>query len=123
VYQTLTAESFQPSPRSDADSPKIYIYDARGDGKPLHVIEKVHRDSVHLMVVSCIEISVRRKLVTNPHINPQYSPRYDCVISADESGFVEYWRPQEPWSLPEDVPGLWQYKSQTDLFEFKKVRE
>jgi peptidylprolyl isomerase domain and WD repeat-containing protein 1 len=37
---------------SDANSPKIYIYDARGDGTPLHVIEKVHRDSVHVMVVS-----------------------------------------------------------------------
>lgn len=51
----------------------------------------------------------------------QYSPRFDCVLSADEAGFLEYWRPQEPWGLPDDVPGLWQYKSQTDLFDFKKV--
>ncbi|KAG7562564.1 hypothetical protein FFLO_02038 [Filobasidium floriforme] len=86
---------------SDANSPKIYIYDARGDGTPLHVIEKVHRDSVHVMV---------------------YSPRFDCVLSADEAGFLEYWRPQEPWGLPDDVPGLWQYKSQTDLFDFKKSK-
>jgi peptidylprolyl isomerase domain and WD repeat-containing protein 1 len=51
----------------------------------------------------------------------QYSARYHCVISADEAGFVEYWQPSEPWTLPENVKGLWQFKSQTDLFEFKKV--
>lgn len=37
---------------SDVDSPKIRIYDGRGDGKPLHVLEKVHRAPVHLMEVS-----------------------------------------------------------------------
>ncbi|KAJ9105420.1 hypothetical protein QFC21_001791 [Naganishia friedmannii] len=86
---------------SDADSPLIRIYDGRGDGKVLHTIEKLHRDSVHLMT---------------------YSPQHDCVVSADEAGFVEYWRPREPWSVPDDVRGLWQFKSQTDLFEFKKAK-
>jgi peptidylprolyl isomerase domain and WD repeat-containing protein 1 len=43
------------------------------------------------------------------------------VISADEAGFVEYWQPSEPWSVPA-VPGMWQYKSATDLFQFKKTR-
>ncbi|KAJ9114892.1 hypothetical protein QFC20_001264 [Naganishia adeliensis] len=86
---------------SDADSPLIRIYDGRGDGKVLYTVEKLHRDSVHLMT---------------------YSPHYDCVISADESGFVEYWRPREPWNAPDDVRGMWQFKSQTDLFEFKKAK-
>jgi peptidylprolyl isomerase domain and WD repeat-containing protein 1 len=52
----------------------------------------------------------------------QYSDRYDCVISADEGGFIEYWKPGEQFELPNDVPGLWSFKSQTDLYEFKKVR-
>jgi hypothetical protein len=51
----------------------------------------------------------------------QYSNRYDCVISADENGFVEYWQPSEPFEPPKNVPGLWSYKSATDLYEFKKV--
>ncbi len=51
----------------------------------------------------------------------QYSDRYDTVISADESGFIEYWKPTEPFELPKNVPGLWSYKTQTDLYEFKKV--
>lgn len=42
------------------------------------------------------------------------------MVSADEQGFVEYWQPSEPWGLP-SVPGLWDFKSSTDLFHFKKV--
>lgn len=44
------------------------------------------------------------------------------MISADEAGFVEYWQPSEPWSVP-SIPGMWQLKSQTDLFHFKKTRD
>lgn len=49
----------------------------------------------------------------------QYSDRYD--ISADENGFVEFRQPIEPFELPRNVPGMWSYKSSTDLYEFKKV--
>lgn len=52
----------------------------------------------------------------------QYTPHYDCVISADEAGFVEYWRPAEPWDPPKNVPGLWEFKASTDLYHFKKAR-
>jgi peptidylprolyl isomerase domain and WD repeat-containing protein 1 len=52
----------------------------------------------------------------------QYSDRYDTVISADESGFVEYWKPVEPFGMPKNVAGLWSFKTETDLYEFKKVR-
>lgn len=51
----------------------------------------------------------------------QYTDRYDTVVSADESGFVEYWQPREPWEPPQNIPGLWELKSSTDLYEFKKV--
>lgn len=51
----------------------------------------------------------------------QYTPKYDCVVSADEDGFIEYWQPSEPWGLP-SLSGMWQYKSQTDLFHFKKTK-
>lgn len=38
--------------RSDRNSGTIRIYDGRGDGKPLSVVDKVHRAPVHLMTVS-----------------------------------------------------------------------
>ena len=52
---------------------------------------------------------------------PQYSDKYNTVISADEQGFVEYWTPTEPFELPKNVPRLWSYKTETDLYDFKKV--
>ncbi|KAI0755044.1 peptidyl-prolyl cis-trans isomerase [Daedaleopsis nitida] len=79
----------------------IRLYDGRGDGKPLETLDKLHRFPVHIMT---------------------YSDRYDCVISADEGGFVEYWQPSEPFELPKNVSGLWNFKSETDLYEFKKSR-
>lgn len=52
-----------PPIRSDADSPKINIYDGRADNKPLHTITDMHSQPVHLMAVreekwhgSCIYI-------------------------------------------------------------------
>lgn len=37
---------------SDVASPRIRIYDGRGDGKPMYELDKIHRAPVHLMVVS-----------------------------------------------------------------------
>ncbi|CAG8473316.1 2335_t:CDS:10 [Acaulospora colombiana] len=84
---------------SDHDSGNIYIYDGRGDGKPLHTISKMHSDPVHLMA---------------------YNELYHCVVSADVSGMVEYWKPEEPFDLPKTIS--FEYKSDTDLYEFKKAR-
>ncbi|TFK24943.1 peptidyl-prolyl cis-trans isomerase [Coprinopsis marcescibilis] len=86
---------------SDASSGTIRLYDGRGNETPLETIDSVHRFPVHIMT---------------------YSDRYDAVISADEAGFVEYWQPVEPFLLPKNVPDLWQYKSETDLYEFKKSK-
>ena len=44
------------------------------------------------------------------------------VISADEGGFVEYWQPSEPFEPPKEAQRIWNFKSATDLYEFKKVR-
>ncbi|KAG5729692.1 Peptidyl-prolyl cis-trans isomerase cyp15 [Termitomyces sp. T112] len=86
---------------SDSKSGTIRIYDGRGDGKPLETIETLHRFPVHIMT---------------------FSDKFDTVISADEGGFVEYWQPVEPFVLPKNVEGLWSYKSETDLYEFKKSK-
>ncbi|KDE08493.1 peptidylprolyl isomerase [Microbotryum lychnidis-dioicae p1A1 Lamole] len=84
---------------TDFDSSKILIYDGRGDGKPLHVLDSLHRKSVHLMA---------------------YNPLYDTVISIDVGGMVEYWEPREPFEKPDSVE--WTNKSATGLYEFKKSK-
>ncbi|KAK7056845.1 Peptidyl-prolyl cis-trans isomerase cyp15 [Paramarasmius palmivorus] len=86
---------------SDASSGTIRLYDGRGNDTPLETVQSLHRFPVHIMT---------------------YSDRYDTVVSADEGGFIEYWQPTEPFGLPKNVPGLWSYKSETDLYEFKKSK-
>lgn len=104
---------------SDSTSGTIRIYDGRGGDTPLETIETLHRFPVHIMSVSCFQnLSPCFQLIV---IHSQYSDRYDTVVSADEGGFIEYWQPIEPFTLPKNIHGLWSYKSETDLYEFKKV--
>ncbi|KAM6494314.1 hypothetical protein JOM56_010675 [Amanita muscaria] len=86
---------------SDSKSGVIRLYGGRGSEKPLETISTLHRLPVHIMA---------------------YSHRYNCVISADEGGFVEYWTPTEPFGLPKNVTGMWSFKTETDLYEFKKTK-
>ena len=62
-------------------------------------------------------------ILTGLHRSPvaliAYNNEYDCAISADESGMIEYWRPSGNYEKPDSV---FQYKSSTDLFEFKKAK-
>ncbi|KAJ7600641.1 hypothetical protein C8J56DRAFT_1010469 [Mycena floridula] len=86
---------------ADSTCGTIRLYDGRGGDTPLETIENLHRAPVHIMA---------------------YSDRYDTVLSADENGFVECWQPIEPFGLPKNVPGFWSYKSDTDLYDFKKSK-
>jgi peptidylprolyl isomerase domain and WD repeat-containing protein 1 len=86
---------------SDTLNPIITIYDGRADNaKPMHTIEMLHRSVIHLMA---------------------FNNKYNCVISCDESGMVEYWspRPERDFEKPDIV---FEYKSNTGLFEFKKSK-
>ncbi|KAF7194981.1 Peptidyl-prolyl cis-trans isomerase cyp15 [Pseudocercospora fuligena] len=77
----------------------ISIYDGRGeDQKPMHTIAALHRKPVHILA---------------------YNPAYDCVLSADESGMIEYWQPSGSYEKP---PNVFEMKSSTNLFEFKKSK-
>ena len=78
---------------------EIRIYDGRGEGQnALHTSASVHRSAV----------------VTMAHNGP-----YDCVVSADESGMIEYWRPGGLFEKPDNV---FTTKAGTNLFEFKKSK-
>ncbi|KAK3337372.1 hypothetical protein B0T19DRAFT_366280 [Cercophora scortea] len=84
---------------SDEAKPSIHLYDGRGEAQtPLHSINGLHRSPVSLMV---------------------FNDPYDCVLSADDNGMIEYWRPSGAYEKPDNV---FQYKTSTNLFEFKKVK-
>lgn len=77
----------------------IRIYDGRGEKtEPLHTLTNIHRAEVVAMA---------------------YNSRFDCVVSADASGMIEYWQPHENFEKPDDVFKL---KSSTNLFDFKKAK-
>lgn len=91
------------------DSNKILFFDCRGENtKPICTASKVHRAPVVAMA---------------------YNPAFHCVVSADESGTVEYWRPPDASAILADnaevqvekPDGVFNMKSATSLFEFKKV--
>ncbi|KAE9985184.1 hypothetical protein EG328_007724 [Venturia inaequalis] len=82
-----------------AGSAQIQIYDGRGENQqPLHTLKSLHRFPVSVMA---------------------FNNEYDCVISGDESGMLEYWSPTSNYEKPENV---WKMKSSTNLFEFKKSK-
>ncbi|KAI4193466.1 MAG: hypothetical protein LQ346_003915 [Caloplaca aetnensis] len=84
---------------SDEVGGSIRIYDGRGEQlEPIHILPNIHRTPVTVMA---------------------YNSEFDCVLSADESGMVEYWRPSGTYEKPNNV---WEYKSSTDLFHFKKAK-
>jgi peptidylprolyl isomerase domain and WD repeat-containing protein 1 len=85
---------------SDSEAkPSIRIYDGRGENQePIHIIAGLHRSPVSLMA---------------------FNDHHDCVISVDEGGMIEYWRPGGSYEKPDTV---FKYKSSTSLFEFKKAK-
>lgn len=84
---------------SDADSSAIHVFDGRGDGKALFSITKLHNGPVTTMA---------------------FNDKYNCVVSGDSTGALEYWVPDENHELPKTVS--FEYKSETDLYEFKKCK-
>lgn len=85
---------------ADEGAPVVHIYDGRGEKQaPIHTLKGLHRSPVTLMA---------------------FNDAYDCVVSTDEGGMVEYWSPSgNNYEKPETV---FQYKSSTNLFEFKKAK-
>ncbi|KAF2474771.1 peptidyl-prolyl cis-trans isomeras-like protein [Lindgomyces ingoldianus] len=83
---------------ADEDS-WIRIYDGRGENQEsLHTLKNVHKAPVALMA---------------------YNNAYDCVVSTDQNGMVEYWQPSGNYEKPDNVFSM---KSSTNLFEFKKSK-
>lgn len=78
---------------------RIMLFDGRGgSAKPFDELPNLHRKPVHLMA---------------------YNHAFKCVVSADEGGSVEYWRPDAPRA---EIENVFSMKSDTSLFEFKKSK-
>lgn len=78
---------------------EIAMYDGRGEREsPVHVLKAMHRKPVIAMA---------------------YNTQYHCVMSTDSSGMIEYWQPSGAYEKPD---GVFEMKSSTNLFDFKKVR-
>ena len=81
------------------EKPEIIVFDGRGENQtPLRVLKGLHRSPVSVM---------------------GFNNEYDCVVSADEGGMLEYWSPSNNYEKPANV---WNMKSSTDLFDFKKSK-
>ena len=77
----------------------IRIYDGRGERlEPLHTMASLHRSEVTVMA---------------------YNPAFDCVVSSDSGGMVEYWQPKDNYDKPDNV---FKMKSSTNLFDYKKAK-
>ena len=84
---------------SDDTTSLIRVYDGRGEKhEPVHTLKGLHRSPITAM---------------------DFSDSFDCVVSTDEGGMVEYWRPGGNYDKPDNV---FAYKSSTDLFDFKKSK-
>ncbi|OLN88480.1 Peptidyl-prolyl cis-trans isomerase cyp15 [Colletotrichum chlorophyti] len=84
---------------SEDSSCSIHIFDGRGEKQdPIHTIKSLHRSPVAVMAFNSI---------------------YDCVVSADDKGMLEYWRPNGSYEKPDNV---FEFKASTNLFDFKKAK-
>jgi peptidylprolyl isomerase domain and WD repeat-containing protein 1 len=84
---------------SDEVDHSITIFDGRGENQsPLKVLKTLHRSPVTIMA---------------------YNNAYDCVVSGDDNGMVEYWRPNGDYEKPGNV---FEFKASTNLFDFKKSK-
>jgi peptidylprolyl isomerase domain and WD repeat-containing protein 1 len=84
---------------SDKNSNKIFLYDSNGDGTALHEVESVHRSPLKAL---------------------RYNYSHHCFVSADAKGFLEYWKPEAPFTKPKTVK--WELRSETDLLEHLKCK-
>lgn len=77
----------------------IRLFEGGGENRiPLKTLDSIHRTAITTMA---------------------FNPMYDCVVSADVSGMVEYWQPHDNYEKPSNVFAM---KSSTNLFDFKKTR-
>lgn len=84
---------------SEEASGKVHVYDPT-EGQLVKVLEGLHKTSVG---------------------NLEYNMLHNCMVSADDTGMIEYWQPVEPFQKPSE--GVFGLKSETDLYMFRKKKQ
>lgn len=86
---------------AEKDSNNIHVFDGHKTGSSvLHEFNKLHLKPVVMM---------------------RYNAAFDTTVSVDSSGMVEYWAgPKHDFRRPKSIQ--WQYKTDTDLYEFLKCK-
>ncbi|XP_067678099.1 peptidylprolyl isomerase domain and WD repeat-containing protein 1-like [Haliotis asinina] len=81
---------------SEKESNTIHIYDGKGNGEPLHSLEKLHFKPVTII---------------------RYNPVLEVAVSVDQSGMVECWGgARQDYKFPKVLQ--WEFKTDTDLYDF-----
>ncbi|CAK7901260.1 hypothetical protein CAAN1_23S01992 [[Candida] anglica] len=83
------------------------------DGKAVHLVGEDDEDD-DLDVSKVSSDTIHRFSIESMAFNR----KYNCVVSTDVRGFIEYWVPQAGFPVPNTVK--FQYKTDTDLFEMTK---
>ncbi|CAN6665538.1 hypothetical protein TRVA0_037S00496 [Trichomonascus vanleenenianus] len=88
---------------TDQSSGTIAFYDPLSAGEEestlMKKVEKLHKKSVGVIV---------------------HNSAFNCMLTCDDLGMVEYWSYEEPATKPPQV--LFEFKAKTDLFKFRKVK-
>lgn len=77
----------------------VHLFDV-AEGSSVKVLDALHKASVGVL---------------------EYNPLHNCMVSADDTGMIEYWQPVEPFQKP--VEGVFGLKSDTDLYMFRKKKQ
>ncbi|MCJ1404608.1 hypothetical protein MMC11_007834 [Xylographa trunciseda] len=116
TFDLLAMLELQSTPRS------ICWVHRRGASEPLLAVSEEIGHIINIydgQGLSQVPVDSIPDLHRSPVIVMAYNGVYDCVISGDENGMIEYWRPGGSHDKPDSV---FQYKSSTNLFEFKKSK-
>ena len=85
---------------SEKHNSRIHIYKPMTtNDKSIHDIENIHRLNTKILCM-------------------KYNKKYDCCVSTDLLGNVEYWSTQSPFDRPNNLS--FEYIMDTDLFVYKK---
>ncbi|ODV64047.1 uncharacterized protein ASCRUDRAFT_78993 [Ascoidea rubescens DSM 1968] len=102
----------------------IYIYDPFDSSQNDHTIQSHimnihddHNESPNPSFTSYLYTT--STLHKHPIICLNYNFKYNCVVSSDTIGNIEYWLPNENFDTPKDLFAL---KSNTNLFLFRKKK-
>ncbi|CUM66382.1 uncharacterized protein PRCAT00004046001 [Priceomyces carsonii] len=91
----------------------------KSGGKDLFLVGEAHCNKLYFANFELDELELIQSIHKNPISSVVFNSKYECFISADTRGIVEYWSP-ESFEIPSNVDFI--YKSGTDLYDFVRCK-